>query len=445
MSNIAKFTVGSLIAFALMVVSCKQNDPAPQNTTPTTTTTTTTTSADIRDSLWAYMQDVYLWYDKLPSNFNPRSYATPESEMDALRAYQPLDQWSFVEKASSFNSYFSDGETSDFGFWIKYDANNDLRVRYVYAQSPAGKAGIERGWKLTTVNGQSVKSLSDDALISAFYEATSTTFGFQKPDGSTVTTPLTTATYTLNTVLYNKVYEVAGKKVGYFVFNSFTGTPSQNELKTVLSTFEAAGVNEMIVDLRYNGGGDVDTQTMLANALAPSSVSRSSVMFSYLHNTKLSAWNETIRFSKTGSLNLSRIFFITSAASASASELLINNLKPYLDVKTIGKTTHGKPVGMYGFEVMDYVIAPIAFKTVNAKNVGDYYSGIAVDADVADGLDKNWGDPLESCLASALAYIQTGSFATTTQARLSAETEASNRPLDQKSVRDLVVKAPAIK
>lgn len=442
MSNIAKFTVGSLIAFALMVVSCKQNDLAPQNTTPTTTTTTT---ADIRDSLWAYMQDVYLWYDKLPSNFNPRSYATPESEMDALRAYQPLDQWSFVEKASSFNSYFSDGETSDFGFWIKYDANNDLRVRYVYAQSPAGKAGIERGWKLTTINGQSVKSLSDDALISAFYEATSTTFGFQKPDGSTATTPLTTATYTLNTVLYNKVYEVADKKVGYFVFNSFTGTPSQNELKTVLSTFEAAGVNEMIVDLRYNGGGDVDTQTMLANALAPSSVSRSSVMFSYLHNTKLSAWNETIRFSKTGSLNLSRIFFITSAASASASELLINNLKPYLDVKTIGKTTHGKPVGMYGFEVMDYVIAPIAFKTVNAKNVGDYYSGIAVDADVADGLDKNWGDPLESCLASALAYIQTGSFATTTQARLSAETEASNRPLDQKSVRDLVVKAPAIK
>lgn len=443
MNNIAKFTVGSLIAFALMVVSCKQNDLDPQNTNPSTTTTTTT--ADIRDSLWAYMQDVYLWYDKLPSNFNPRSYATPESEMDALRAYQPLDQWSFVEKASSFNSYFSDGETSDFGFWIKYDANNDLRVRYVYAQSPAGKAGVERGWKLTTINGQFVKSLSDDALISAFYEATSTTFGFQKPDGSTVTAPLTTATYTLNTVLYNKVYEVAGKKVGYFVFNSFTGTPSQNELKTVLSTFEAAGVNEMIVDLRYNGGGDVDTQTMLANALAPSSVSRSSVMFSYLHNTKLSAWNETIRFSKTGSLNLSRIFFITSAASASASELLINNLKPYLDVKTIGKATHGKPVGMYGFEVMDYVIAPIAFKTVNAKNVGDYYSGIAADADVADGLDKNWGDPLESCLASALAYIQTGSFVFTTQARVSAETEAANRPLDQKSVRDLVVKAPTIK
>ncbi|MFN8344876.1 MAG: S41 family peptidase [Spirosomataceae bacterium] len=442
MSSISKFAIAGLAVFSVMAVSCKQNDPDPQSAT---TTPSTTVTADIRDSLWAYMQDVYLWYDKLPATFTPRNYSDPESEMDALRAYQPLDQWSFVEKAADFNSYFSDGETKDFGFWIKYDANNDLRVRYVYAESPAGKAGIERGWKLTSLNGQAIATVSDDALINAFYSATSTTFGFQKPDGTSVTVPLTTATYTLNTVLFNKTYDAGGKKVGYLVFNSFTGTPSQNELKAVLSNFEAAGVNELIVDLRYNGGGDVDTQVMLANALAPTSVTRSSVMFSYLHNDKLAQWNQTVKFTKTGSLNLSRIFFITSAASASASELLINNLKPYLDVKLIGKATHGKPVGMYGFEVMDYVIAPIAFKTVNAKNVGDYYSGLAVDATIADGLDKNWGDPLENCLASALGYIQTGSFTITTNGRLSAEQEQANQPLDQKTVRELVVKPSSLK
>jgi len=441
MSSISKFAIAGLVAFSVLAVSCKQNDLDPQN--PTTTPTTAT--ADIRDSLWAYMQDVYLWYDKLPATFNPRSYSGPESEMDALRAYQTLDQWSYVEKASDFNSYFSDGETKDFGFWIKYDSNNDLRVRYVYAQSPAGKAGVERGWKLTSINGQAIASVSDNALISAFYDATSTTFGFQKADGSTVTIPLTTTTYTLNTVLFNKTYDVAGKKVGYLVFNSFTGTTSQNELKAVLSNFETAGVNELIVDLRYNGGGDVNTQTMLANALAPTSVTRSSVMFSYQHNQKLAQWNETTRFSKTGTINLSRIFFITTSSSASASELLINNLKPYLDVKLIGKATHGKPVGMYGFEVMDYVLAPVAFKTVNAKNEGDYYSGLAVDASVADGLDKNWGDPLENCLAAALGYIQTGSFNVTTNGRLSAEQELANKPLDNKIVRELVVKAPSTK
>lgn len=443
MSNMAKLTIGALIAFCIALFSCKQNDVAPS--TSSTSTTPVSNTADIRDSLWSYMQDVYLWYDKLPTTFNARSYSDPESEMDALRAYQTLDRWSFVEKATTFNSYFSEGETSDFGFWIKYDSNNDLRVRYVYTQSPAGKAGIERGWKLTAINGQAIASLSDDAIISAFYDATSTTFGFQKADGSAVTVPLTTATYTLNTVLFNKTYDVAGKKVGYLVFNSFTGTPSQNELKAVLSSFETAGVNELIVDLRYNGGGDVDTQVMLANALAPASVTRSSVMFSYQHNNKLSAWDETIKFSKTGSLNLSRIFFITTSSSASASELLINNLKPYLDVKLIGNATHGKPVGMYGFEVMDYVIAPIAFKTVNAKNVGDYYSGLAVDASVADGLDKNWGDPLENCLAAALGYIQTGSFNVTTNGRLSAEQELANKPLDNKIVRELIVKAPSVK
>lgn len=442
MSSISKFAIAGLVAFSVLAVSCKQNDLDPQNST---TTTPTTATADIRDSLWAYMQDVYLWYDKLPATFDARSYSDPESEMDALRAYQTLDRWSFVEKASDFNSYFSDGETKDFGFWIKYDSNNELRVRYVYAQSPAGKVGVERGWKLTSINGQAIASVSDDALISAFYDATSTTFGFQRADGSSVTVPLTTATYTLNTVLFNKTYDVAGKKVGYLVFNSFTGTPSQNELKAVLSNFETAGVNELIVDLRYNGGGDVNTQTMLANALAPTSVTRSSVMFSYQHNNKLSDWDETVKFSKTGSLNLSRIFFITTSSSASASELLINNLKPYLDVKLIGKATHGKPVGMYGFEVMDYVIAPIAFKTVNAKNVGDYYSGLAVDASVADGLDKNWGDPLENCLATALGYIQTGSFNVTTNGRLSAEQELANQPLDNKIVRELIVKAPSTK
>lgn len=441
MSSISKFAIVGLVAFGGLAVSCKQNDLNPQ--TSTTIPSTGLATADIRDSLWAYMQDVYLWYDKLPTTFNPRNYSSPESEMNALRAYQPLDQWSFVEKAADFNSYFSDGETKDFGFWIKFDANNDLRVRYVYAQSPAGKAGIERGWKITSIDGKSIASLSDDAIVSAFYDATSTTFGFQKSDGSSVSVPLTTATYTLNTVLYTNTYDVAGKKAGYLVFNSFTGAPSQNELKAALTQFETAGISELIVDLRYNGGGDVDTQTMLANALAPASVTRSSVMFSYQHNQKLAQWNETTRFSKTGTLNLSRIFFITTSSSASASELLINNLKPYLDVKTIGSTTHGKPVGMYGFEVMDYVIGPVAFKTVNAKNEGDYYDGIPVDAAVADGLDKNWGNPLENCLATALNYIQTGSFSITSNARLSAGQIVKNKPFDQKTVRDMVVTAPS--
>jgi hypothetical protein len=142
------------------------------------------------------------------------------------------------------------------------------------------------------------------------------------------------------------------------------------------------------------------------------------------------------------------VFFITTSSSASASELLINNLKPYMDVKIIGKPTHGKPVGMYGFNVMDYVLAPIAFKTVNAQNIGDYYNGLAVDANINDGLDRNWGDPQELCLASAFKYIQQGVFARiatpNASARLSTQ-QVQNNDFDQKIVKELIIKAPKFK
>ncbi|MBO0939290.1 carboxyl-terminal protease [Fibrella sp. HMF5335] len=415
----------------------------------TPVTTVATTTPDIRDSLYLYMKDMYLWYDKLPATFNTRAFTDPTIEMDTLRTVQPLDRWSFVEKAATFNSYFANGQTGDYGFWIKYDANNDLRVRYVYAQSPAGLAGVKRGWKLTTINGQDVKTMTSTAIVDAFYgTATSTTFGFDKPDGITVTSmPLTVTNYTLNTVLYSNTYSVNGKTVGYLVFNSFTGTPSQQELATALNRFESAGVSDLIVDLRYNGGGDVSTQEYLANRLAPVSVG-SSPMYSTFHNAKLSGWNKTVNFAKTGSLNLSRVFFITTSGTASASELLINNLKPYLDVKTIGSVTHGKPVGMYGFNVMDYVLAPIAFRTVNAKNVGDYFNGLPVDVSVVDGPSSDWGDPNEACLATALHYITNGSFANvknpSANARESASSADANRLFDGSTIRPMLGHLPVM-
>ncbi|MFN8353773.1 MAG: S41 family peptidase [Spirosomataceae bacterium] len=444
MKPITQLWLGASIALLWSLAACKkQEDVTPTTGTSTSTVTTpSTTTADVRDSLYIYMKDIYLWYDKLPTVFNPRSFKTVEDEMDSLRAYQPLDRWSFVESASSFNSYMEDGQEEEFGFWIKSDANGDYRVRYVYANSPAGKAGIQRGWKLTTLNGTSVSKLSTDAIIDAFWGSNTTgAFGFQKVDGSTVSPiSLTKTTYTMNTVLYTTTYEVGTKKVGYFVLNTFTGSPTQKELKQVFSQFESAGISELIVDLRYNGGGSVNTEEYLANRIVPPSAS-GKTMYKVYHNDKYSKFNQSVNFIKSGSLNLSRVFVITTAATASASELLINVLKPYMTVYTIGKTTHGKPVGMYGFDVMNYTFAPVAFRTVNAQNVGDYYSGLPVNADVNDGLTSVWGDTQESCLASALRYIQTGTFSMMTQgARLSAEQEQTNQYLDKPIVQNLVIK-----
>ena len=107
---------------------------------------------------------------------------------------------------------------------------------------------------------------------------------------------------------------------------------------------------------------------------------------------------------------MSRVFFIVSRETASASELLINNLHPYLDVKLIGDTTFGKPVGFFPISIFKYAIYPISFKTVNSVGSADYYDGFAPDKLSPDGVNKNWGDVSEPSLQSALNYINTGSF-----------------------------------
>jgi len=118
----------------------------------------------------------------------------------------------------------------------------------------------------------------------------------------------------------------------------------------------------------------------------------------------------TVKFAKAGAINLSRVFFIVTGSTASASELLINNLKPYMDVKLIGDTTYGKPVGFFPIPIFNYDIYPISFKTVNSAGNADYYTGFAPDDLSSDGVNKSWGDETEPSLAAALRYISTGSF-----------------------------------
>ena len=135
------------------------------------------------------------------------------------------------------------------------------------------------------------------------------------------------------------------------------------------------------------------------------------MMMQQLYNSKNSASNTTTNFNKAGSLNLDDVYFIVGRGTASASELVINNLKPHMDVKLIGATaTHGKPVGFFPIAVSDWYIFPVSFKTVNKNGEGNYYNGFAVNGQVADGLDKDWGDLNEASLASAVRNITTGSY-----------------------------------
>lgn len=440
-----------LLASCVLVISCRKKDnPA----SPGSTTTTTATEEDLlRDSVYLYTKEVYLWQDVIPTydQFNPRQYKgsteleSAQKVMDAIRKLQPLDRFSFVTTQEQ-SSGLQTGQDQDYGFFIKaasIDKEQPLDsiywfVEYAYDQSTAGQAGVQRGWYINKIDGTPIgyDQSSVNVLNNVFFgTTTSANFEFKKPDGATASINLSKTNFTANSVLYRTVINTGTNKVGYLVFNQFFGQPSRNELAQAFNYFQSQGINDLVVDLRYNPGGSVETEDTLSNFIAPSGANNQ-VMYRYVFNPTLQnnqhqlirkklgygnifgTADNTVMFEKAGGLNLTRVFFIVTGSTASASELLINNLKPYMDVKLVGDTTYGKPVGFFPIPIFNYDIYPISFKTVNSAGNADYYTGFAPDKLTPDGVNKGWGDVTEPSLAAALQYISTGSFGRVSAASL---------------------------
>jgi len=385
-----------------------------------------TTTSQMKDSVLMHTRDIYLWNTQVPAGFNAQSYSDPAAIMTAIRPYSnepgfsgSVDRWSFAMKKTEWDQMsggmgtLSATAQGDFGFSVFFRAEGDLRVSLVEPKAPAGLAGIRRGWKITAINGNTnITTANSDFIVNAVYYSTGNTFTFQKPEGGTVTKTLSAGHYTEKPVYLDTVYQTGGKRIGYLVLNSFLGNTTQmnSEFQRVFTKFANAQVTDVVVDLRYNGGGYVSLAAQLSNYLAKSSLN-GTLMMKQLYNNENSANNITTNFNKAGSVNLDDVYFIVGRGTASASELLINNLKPVMDVKLIGASaTHGKPVGFFPIPVSDWYIFPVSFKTVNKNGEGNYYNGFAVNAQVADGLDKDWGDLNEASLASAVRNITSGSY-----------------------------------
>ncbi len=406
------------LAMAGLIFSCKKDEIS--GTTPTPTPTVQ--KADVRDSVYYYAQEVYLWSDKLPSlsSFNPTSYATPQDVMTKVRTYSPLgskntnlDRWSFAVLKKEWDNVAS-GNSGDFGLGFRFAAANDLRISYVYNQSSAGKQGVQRGWQVSSINTIAATTANIDALNAAL-SSNSISVVFKTLDGTATTLTISRGSYQTNPVLSRSVIEQNGKKIGYIAFNSFLGSTASADLDEAFAYLKSKQVTELVFDERYNGGGYVNLAEKIANLMVPSSAA-GKLMYKDTHNAKYTSWNKTVNFQSSlpaSNLNLSKVVFITSGSTASASELLINVLKPYLTVKLVGSTTYGKPAGYYGFSAMDYYSFPLAVKQVNASNYGDYYDGLPVDREQADDVSRNWGDPQERCIRDAVTYLTTGQFPAT--------------------------------
>jgi len=353
------------------------------------------------------LQQWYWWRDDVDLAIEPSEFTSPEALLDQVR-YEELDRWSYVGNWAEFNALFSGGNYAGYGFGAKWDADGNLWIRSVYDDSPFGEAGVERGWKMLAVDGTDVQSITDFGVaFGPNEEGVSNTFLLEDLEGETHEMTLAKTTVNINAVLHRSVIEQNETKIGYLVFNTFVATANQ-ELDEAFAYISSEGATELVLDLRYNGGGSVLVAEYLANYLAPSSA-QGQVFSLQQHVSDRSENDVTYTINKQGGLELSRITILTTNSSASASDLIINGLRPFLDVVLIGtEATRGKPVGSYGWQRDPYVYSLIAFRMINADGEADYFNGFEPNQTAGDGLAYAWGDPEETMLAAALQYYGTG-------------------------------------
>jgi C-terminal peptidase prc len=375
--------------------------------TPPANCSVTSQNLWVRDQLNTY----YYWNRFLPANINPVTYNSPEEYLEAVR-YRPIDNtYSYIQSAAANDAFFSDSQFIGFGFRQQI-TNTEARVLQVYDDSPALEAGLSRGDAITHVNGQSVEQLVANGTIGTAFGASDigvvATIDFQKQTGERRQARMTKRLVTIPTVSHTRVMEVDGRRIGYLVFANFV-RPSTAALDDAFAAFKTANVTELVLDLRYNGGGLVDVAVHLGSLIGGSRTA-GQVMLNYTHNDVVGPiLNKTTRFtSPDQALNLQRLFVLTTRASASASELIINSMRPYMPVIVIGDTTYGKPVGQYGLRFCEKILAPVAFSIKNASGEGDFFDGIAPTCAAGDDYLHQLGDAAEASFSEALSYMRTG-------------------------------------
>ncbi|MCH7408501.1 S41 family peptidase [Belliella sp. DSM 111904] len=377
----------------------------------------------VQNAIVESMRRWYFWNERLPENVDVTRYASNQELLDAI-IYKDLDRWSYITTRAAFNASFQGTITGAHGFGFSM-MDDRMFISFVYNEAPAGIDGWKRGWEVIEING---KPISEYRTSNGFNfqlgpneVGYTNSFKLKLPDGSEKSTTIAKAQFQSNSVLYSNVIEQDDKKVGYWVYQSFRQTPGltnpvrSQEVEDTFNYFSQEGIDDLIIDLRYNGGGSVAVTEQILNYLVPQANS-GQVMYTNRHNAPRSNNNRSVNFSKRGDLNLSRIIFITSRGSASASELLINCLDPYVEVILIGENTFGKPVGSFPLSFdnrllveNDVEVVPITFAIDNANGRADYFEGFPVNFPVMDDPSRDWGNLEELRLSAALQYIRSGS------------------------------------
>ncbi len=360
-----------------------------------------------------YMLDKYYWSGTSP-NPAPAGFATVADYLDALRfpgnATVPRDRWSYIQDTASYSQFFGAGQTLGYGLQVNgRELQLPLRARYVEPQSPAALAGIARGDTIVSVNGRTAADIVGANDFSSLSPAKA---------GDTITVVIASAAGTRSVVLSAAVYALVpvsatqvlalpdGRKAGYLFLKDFV-SQAEAPLAQALADFNKAGATELILDLRYNGGGLVSTAALLASLIG-GSADNGRVFATLNFNAANAASNRSYVFSAGSASPFTRAVVLTGVRTCSASELVVNGLKPHMNVVTIGAASCGKPFGFVPKDSCGNTYSAVNFESFNAAGQGRYYDGIAPTCAVSEDFTRALGDPAELLTAAAASYIVNG-------------------------------------
>ncbi len=416
--------------------------------------TTGNSVVDFNRFIYYNMRDVYYWTNQIP-DLNPDEQGDSETFFYSL-LYSQIDKWSYVTNDyQSLVNYFK-GVSEEFGYSVrpyKWPDGTDrviAYVEYVYPNTPASRAGLKRGDLIIKVGGE---ELTTENYTDLYYN-TSINLGFGQITGGEIidlgtSMSIVAEEISINPILKTNVFNLDdGTKVVYLAYTSFIADYN-NELEQAFGEFKNQGATELILDLRYNGGGAVSTANLLASLIGPSTIKdQVFIKIDYNQNYmdyiagEYSDVDEVLIQKFVGSdygLNLSRVYVLTTASTASASELVMYSLSPYMNVIQIGEQTTGKYYASNTFydQERNWAIQPIILRMENKDNSVDYSQGLNPDIAVDDFYNAELGSEEDKLTSIALDQI-TNTSASSASLKAVSSNKSELLSLPKKSKHPLV-------